>query len=374
MVDVQTGMVFQQRHALEALSAGDPGHVARALAAEAAFVSLAGISQRVRAMSLCEEAQILAQDSNDRVALAWAHGVTGLVHFMSGEWAACCEAAERSLPLLTDHDAMRWERSSAELYRLWGLLRQGALARIAERALALRLDAEERGDLYSMALFSTGWPNITWLMTGDVEGARAVADEVMARWSQRTYQLEHYWYLLSSVNADIYAGHGVHALGLIDRDREQVRRSLLLRTQIARIEFTDFEGRSALCAAIHGQGEERGRHLARAERCRRRLAREELATAHASAALIAAAIAAMQASDPADERVLAQMRAAAQACDVAAEPLRAAVVRGYLGQRLGGDAGANLTHAAEERLLAEGVTEPARMGAMLVPGFAPVPG
>jgi tetratricopeptide (TPR) repeat protein len=373
MVDVQAGMAFQQRHALEALSAGDPGHVARALAAEAAFVSLAGISQRVRAMSLCEEAQILAQDSGDRVALAWAHGVTGLVHFMSGEWAACCEAAERSLPLLTDHDAMRWERSSAELYRLWGLQRQGALARIAERALALRFDAEERGDLYSMALFSTGWPNITWLMTGDVEGARAMADEVMARWSQHTYQLEHYWYLLSSVNTDLYAGEGAHALERIDRDRDRVRRSLLLRTQIARIEFADFEGRSALCAAVNSRGEERARHLARAERCRRRLAREDLATAHASATLIAAAIAAMQASDPAEERVLAQMRAAAQACDVAAEPLRAAVIRGYLGQRLGGDAGANLAHAAEERLLAEGVTEPARMSAMLVPGFASGP-
>jgi tetratricopeptide (TPR) repeat protein len=373
MVDVQAGMAFQQRHAIEALAAGDPGHVARALAAEAAFVSLAGISQRVRAMSLCEEAQILAQDSGDRVALAWAHGVTGLVHFMSGEWVACSEAAERSLPLLTDHDAMRWERSSAELYRLWGLQRQGALARIAERTLALRFDAEERGDLYSMALFSTGWPNVTWLMTGDVEGARAVADEVMARWSQRTYQLEHYWYLLSSVNAGIYAGEGAHALALIDRDREQVRRSLLLRTQIARIEFADFEGRAALCAAVNSRGEERGRHLARAERCRRRLAREDLATAHASAALIAAAIAAVQASDPADERVLAQMRAAAQACDVAAEPLRAAVIRGYLGQRLGGDAGANLMHAAEERLLGEGVTEPARMSAMLVPGFTSGP-
>jgi hypothetical protein len=369
MVDVQAGMAFQQRHAIEALAAGEPGHVARALAAEAAFVSLAGISQRVRAMSLCEEAQILAQDSGDRVALAWAHGVTGLVHFMSGEWMACCEAAERSLPLLTDHDAMRWERSSSELYRLWGLQRQGALARIAERTLALRFDAEERGDLYAMALFSIGWPNVTWLMTGDVEGARAVADEVMARWSQRTYQLEHYWYLLSSVNAGVYAGEGAHALELIDRDREQVRRSLLLRTQIARIEFADFEGRAALCAAVNSQGEERARHLARAERCRRRLGRENLATAHASAALIAAAITAIQASDPAEERVLAQMRAAAQACDVAAEPLRAAVIRGYLGQRLGGDAGANLIHAAEERLLGEGVTEPARMSAMLVPGF-----
>jgi hypothetical protein len=373
MVDVQAGMAFQQRHAIESLAAGDPGHVARALAAEAAFVSLAGISQRVRAMSLCEEAQILAQDSGDRVAQAWAHGVTGLVHFMSGEWMACCEAAERSLPLLTDHDAMRWERSSAELYRLWGLQRQGALARIAERTLALRFDAEERGDLYSMALFSTGWPNITWLMTGDVEGARAVADEVMARWSQRTYQLEHYWYLLSSVNADIYAGEGTHALELVDRDRERVRRSLLLRTQIARIEFADFEGRAALCAAVNSRGDERGRHLARAERCRRRLAREDLATAHASAALIAAGISAIQASDPADERVLSQMRAAAQACDVAAEPLRAAVIRGYLGQRLGGDAGANLMHAAEERLLGEGVIEPARMSAMLVPGFTSGP-
>jgi hypothetical protein len=222
-----------------------------------------------------------------------------------------------------------------------------------------------------MALFSTGWPNVSWLVTGDVEGARAVADEVMARWSQRTYQLEHYWYLLSTVNADLYAGAGAGALGRIDGDRDQVRRSLLLRTQIARIELVDLEGRAALCAAVNSGGEERARHLARAERCRRRLAREDLATAHASAALIAAAIAALQVDDRADERVLAQMRAAAQACDAAAEPLRAAVIRGYLGALLGGDAGATLVHAAEQRLLAEGVTEPARMSAMLVPGFVP---
>ena len=371
MVDLQAGIAFQQRHALEALSAGDPGHVARALAAEATFVSLAGASQRARAMSLCQEAQRLAQDSGDRVALALAHGVTGKVHFMTGEWSACFEAAERSLPLLTDHDAMRWERSSVELYRLWSLQRQGALARVAERAMALRFEAEERGDLYSMALFSTGWPNISWLVIDDVEGARAVADEVMARWSQRTYQLEHYWYLLSAVNADLYAGDGPGALGRIDRDRDQVRRSLLLRTQVARIELMDLEGRAALCAAVNSRAEQRARHLTRAERCRRRLAREDLATAHASAALIAAAAAAMQADDPADERVLAQMRTAAQACDAAAEPLRAAVIRGHLGALLGGDAGATLMHTAEQRLLAEGVAEPARMSAMLVPGFAP---
>jgi hypothetical protein len=370
MVDVQAGMSFQQRHALEALAAGDPGHVARALAAEAAFVSLTGVSQRARALSLCEEAQALAQQSDDRVALAWAHGVTGLVHFMSGAWAACCEAADRSLPLFTDHDAMRWERSSAELYRIWGLLRMGALARVAERSLALRFDAEERGDLYSMALFSTGWPNVAWLMSGDVEGARAVADEVMARWSQRNYQLEHYWYLLAAVNADLYAGEGTSALARIERDREQVRRALLLRTQIARIEFADFEARSALCAAVSSRGEERGRHLATAERCRRRLLREDLATAHASATLVAAAIAALETENRTDERVLAQMRAAAQACDAAAEPLRAAILRGYLGERVGGDAGATLVRAAEERLAAEGVADPGRMSAMLVPGFA----
>jgi hypothetical protein len=372
MVDVQAGMAFQQRHALEALAAGDPGHVARALAAEAAFVSLTGISQRARALALCEEAQALAQQSDDRVALAWAHGVTGLVHFMSGGWAACCEAADRSLPLFTDHDAMRWERSSAELYRLWGLQRMGALARVAERSMALRFDAEERGDLYSMALFSTGWPNVTWLMSGDIEGARAVADAVMEHWSQRNYQLEHYWYLLSVVNADLYAGEGASALARIDRDREQVRRALLLRTQVARIEFADFEARGALCAATSSRGEERARHLARAERCRRRLLREDLATAHASAALVAAALAALAADSRADERVLAQMRAAAQACDAAAEPLRAIVIRGYLGERLGGDAGATLVRAAEERMAAEGVAEPARMSAMLVPGFATV--
>jgi hypothetical protein len=371
MVDVQAGMLFQQRHALEALAAGDPGHVARALAAEAAFVSLTGVSQRARALSLCEEAQALAQQSDDRVALAWAHGVAGLVHFMNGAWAACCEAADRSLPLFTDHDAMRWERSSAELYRIWGLTRLGALARVAERSLALRFDAEERGDLYSMALFSTGWPNLAWLMSGDVEGARAVAGEVMARWSQRNYQLEHYWYLLSAVNADLYAGEGAAALARIDHDREQVRRALLLRTQIARIEFADFEARSAVRAAMSSRGEERGRYLARAERCRRRLLREDLATSHASAALVAAALAALASESQTDERVLAQMRAAAQACDAAAEPLRAAVIRGYLGQRVGGDAGATLVRAAEERLAAEGVAEPARMSAMLVPGFAP---
>lgn len=369
MVDLQAAMAFQQRHALDALAAGDPGHVARAMTAEAGFLSVAGPTQRERALSLIDRARELARDCGDHVALAWTHGVTALVHFMSGDWKACCEAADQALPQLTDRDAMRWERSSAELYRIWGLVRLGALGRIAERALALRLDAEERGDLYAMTLFSVGWPNITWLLSGDVEGARAVAAETMAQWSRRAYQLEHYWHLISAVHADLYAGDSVRALARIDRERAQVQRTMVLRTQIARIDFLELEGRSALHAAMASRDNARQEHLARAERCRRRLARESLATARASAALLAAGVAAVRADSPGDERVLEHMRAAAQACDAASEPLRATLIRGYLGQRVGGDAGANLVRAAERMLATEGAVEPERMSALLVPGF-----
>lgn len=369
MVDLQAAMVFQQRHAMDALAAGDSGHVARAMTAEAGFLAVAGPQQRQRALDLVEGARDLAQGCGDHVALAWSHGVTALVHFMSGDWRACCEAADQALPLLTDRDAMRWERSSAELYRIWGLVRLGALGRVAERTLALRLDAEERGDLYAMTLFSIGWPNITWLLAGDVEGARAIAAECMERWSRRGYQLEHYWHLIAAVHADLYAGDSAGALARIDRERAQVQRTLVLRTQIARVDFLDLEGRSALHAAMTSHGDARQEHLARAERCRRRLAREVPATARASAALLAAGMAAVRADSPGDERVLEQMRAAAQACDVASEPLRAALIRGYLGQRVGGDAGANLVRAAARMLADEGAIEPERMSALLVPGL-----
>src|SRR6185437_8409477 len=74
MVDPVRGSDFQTRHVLLALAAGEPYRVARALAMEGAFVSVAGPRADARAQALLDAAEALAE----RIDHPHARGLTRL--------------------------------------------------------------------------------------------------------------------------------------------------------------------------------------------------------------------------------------------------------------------------------------------------------
>jgi hypothetical protein len=226
-------------------------------------------------------------------------------------------------------------------------------------------DARRRGDLYAAVNLRIGFPNIAWLAQGDSAGALAQVDEAMAEWSKRGFHLEHYYELLARTNALLYADRARDALSLVTTRWPALRRSLLpFAIQSVRINALHARGRCAIAMAREG-----GRDLLRdAAAAARRLERERIAHATGYAKLLRAGIAmALEESPDRAASLLREAIASFAAVDMA---LYSAAARRRLGVLLGGDEGRGLVRDADAWMTAESITDPARMTAMLAPGFA----
>ncbi len=167
---------------------------------------------------------------------------------------------------------------------------------------------------------------------------------------------------------ELYAGDPAAAAAVLSDRRKQLKRSLLLHMALIRCEYRHLEGRVDLAlAAGEPDPAARDRLLARVRKRARALARESLPLAQMFGALLAAGIAAV--SDRADEaeRLLREVVAR---LDETGTRLFAAAARRQLGVILGGDDGDALVRQADAWMAEEGISQPARMAAMLVPGWS----
>jgi hypothetical protein len=145
---------------------------------------------------------------------------------------------------------------------------------------------------------------------------------------------------------------------------DRLRRSLLLRVQLTRLEVLNPQGRTALAVAA---GREAGRRplLAQASRLARRIARERTGWATPLAALLEAGVAHLE-GRPAD----AAERRRATAATPPAWPCTRPRARWRLGALLPGDEGAAEGDEAARWLAEQDVPDPARAVDLFAPGFA----
>jgi hypothetical protein len=188
----------------------------------------------------------------------------------------------------------------------------------------------------------------------------------MDDWSRSDFQVEHFWEMLASMQADLYVGDGRAALHRMERRWPELSRSLLLRVQLTRLEALHLRARAALAAALEGSGGDRAALTAAARRDARRVAREKTRWATPLAGLLRAA-----AADLSGDRdgAVAELRAALAGLDAADMKLYAAAARRQLAGLVGGDEGRTLDAEAGAFFAGEGIVAPERMVRMLVPGF-----
>ena len=145
-----------------------------------------------------------------------------------------------------------------------------------------------------------------------------------------------------------------------------LERSMLLRVTIMRADADGLRGRLVLGAIVAGHARDQ---LAVVRRLARRLAAERTGYADVYACLLHAGLAAL---DPRrGESPIPPLRAAiaqAAAHDMA---LHLAAARDRLGGLIGGDEGAALRAAAAAYVATEGIADPDRLFAVLVPGVLP---
>ena len=191
----------------------------------------------------------------------------------------------------------------------------------------------------------------------------------MDQWSKRAFHIEHYYELLALTQADLYDGEGPAAHARLVERWGPFRRSLLQTVQMVGAMALQLRARSALGAATDPA--KVPALLASAERDARALERVRMAWATPMAKLLRAGVVVTRRPD--DARAVALLREAIVGFEAAEMTLYAAATKRMLGRLQRGGEGLELVQEVDEWMSAQTIKNPAKMAAMLAPGFHRLP-
>jgi hypothetical protein len=248
-----------------------------------------------------------------------------------------------------------WELGTAHRFALWPLMFMGEVPEIERRLPALVKEAEDRDDLYEVTNLCLVIRTFLRLAADEPGRARRELADVMGRWSQQGFHVQHMNRFLDEVQIDLYEGQAGRAWGRVGQHWPLLERSHLLLVEQVRVFLVHLRARAALAAA----------HLRSAAADARRLSRERAPWAQALGRLVEAGVARGKGDTAGAARLL---EGAAARLDAVAMRLYAAAARRRLGQ-LRGAAGTGLVGEAEAWMRGQRIASPARMTALLAPGF-----
>lgn len=368
LVDTVRGYYFQERCLLMSLAAGEPHRIARALALEASYSSAEGGRKKERTAELLHEAEKLSERLGHPYSIAWATGAGGMAATLEGRWVDGHERCERAEAIFRDKcTGVAWEIDTMRWFSMWSMAYLGKLAELGRRVPDRLREAEERGNLYANVCCSTGLPSLVFLAKDAPAEARARSEDALARWSQSTFHVEHWWAMLGERQVDLYEGAGPAAWERVLAEWPRLEGSLLrLGVQLTLLEALHLRARCALARARESAPGEREDMLREAERDARRMLKEDQPWSTPLARLLEAGAASLRGDAGAARERLVE---AASGLDAAGMALHAAAARFRLGQVEGGDGGSATRGEAEAWLRREGVEAPARFVEMLAPGW-----
>ncbi|HEX4449130.1 MAG TPA: hypothetical protein VH044_20470, partial [Polyangiaceae bacterium] len=363
LVDVILGACMQARHLLYALRAGDSFQIMRAVSLEASNLASAGGPESRREAALRALGQRMAGQSPDGDAQVFVDGTRGIGLFLRGSFKESRDFLEMASAYDTTHMRAGWQ-SNAFLFALDTLVILGDLREATALRDRLLLEAEERGDLYTIVNINSRATIFLSLVVDDPELARRRLREAMAQWSQSGFLLQHWQAMQYETEIELYVGQGARAYERIARDAAALRRSLLLNVHIVRSLTWFLRGRCAI-ASLDTAPESREARLNEARRLQRRLSREKSEWAQVLAAMLAACVA-----NATGERLrtITLLRQAVQAAERNGMLLHAATARYQLGRLLGGEAGRVLLQQGDDEMASRGVRASGRMANRLLPG------
>jgi hypothetical protein len=357
-VDTIRGAEMQTRGLLLALRAGEPYRISRGLSAEAAFRSSAGGEDDRAVVALIARAEELAREVDSPHALALCGLAESVSAYLRGRWKLAATRATSTLDLLrTRCTGVHWEMASMRLLRLWSLTYMGRWRDLLPRLKGALREAEDLGDVYSTTNLRGGFLNLAWLIEDDPTTARRHAEEALAEWPGRGFQLQHYNAVQSLTHCDLYTDKPDAALARVTAAAVPLRKSMLLSVQLIRLEIAMLRGVVAL-AQPDGADE--------ARRWARKMDKERMRWTGAVADLLRAGASVRQGQP---EQAMAELRAALKVAEESDMHTHAALARMRLGGLLGGDEGSAMAATGRAALSNEGVAQPEAWARMWAPGF-----
>ena len=273
LVDMIGASDFSARHLLMALDAGEPSRIARAMAIESAARAGYPTGRKLRDR-LAQQSNALAKSVGTPQAIALSILADGIVAMAAGEWKKALTPSEQALAILRDQCVgVTWELNIAQNLVIWALMYLGELGEVSRQVTALLANARSRGNLYLATELCTRC-NYVWLAADDPDEGEREAVESIERWSQKGFHRQHYSAMLARVQTALYRGDGEAAWRLFAEQQSMLRRSLITRVQVFRVEALYLRARSALAIAARNRSSPRFLAVARAGA--RRIARERM--------------------------------------------------------------------------------------------------
>ncbi len=367
LVDRARTAAFQTRYMLLALDAGEPSRIARGLATEASELACLGGKQRTeRARRLIAEALVLSEGDGSRAAHAFNLLMAGTIEFWASRWrdtlAYCTSASEL---LRSNGSLSEWELLSSDMLSFVSLAYLGELrAMRVKQAEALAI-ARERGNVLATSCLASGPANITWLVADDPDEAERRADEGLAPWKSKTFQVAHYLDLVARVQASLYRGDAASALDRLRREWPRLLTSMTLLVQNFRVTLRYLRGRAAVALAGQTSSSRKRKNLLdMARKDVASLRGDDVAWSNALATSIEASAFVLIGDD---ERAVGKLDEAAVAYRQLDMHLHAVAADYERGRILGGDRGRAVLRDAESWLIERHVVSPERLVALMFP-------
>jgi hypothetical protein len=355
---------FQSRNVRQALDAGEPHRIARALAVEAGLSSVGAYKSERRTERLLAMSEALARRLDDVYAIGLHKMVGSIAAQLAGRFVRAHQLGDEAQAIFRARcTGVAWEIVSSQRWALDGLWWSGQLREFQRRVPLNLAEAQERGDLFATINFRTIPLAMSMLMqdrAGEVPGE---IGEAMASWSHGGgVQIQHWYEMLSLAETEIYRGDAAQAYARVVERAPALGRAQIFRVLLVRSHCLGARARSALAAAA--MSKEPAPLLRAARRDARAIAAIEMSFCAPAAEAIAAGAAAIEGDV---ERAVAGLRVAVAAFDEVPMAAHAAAARRQLGRLVGGSKGAALIAEADAAFAAIGVARPERYAAMLVP-------
>lgn len=248
----------------------------------------------------------------------------------------------------------------------WALHWLGEVAELRRRMELPLAEARQRGDVLGMAALQLGTGGLPWLAVDDPQGARAMADETISRWTRNGYHVQHLQHVFCHVYTDLYEGQGHQAVQRLDEASPRMKRARLMDAPMLRTMVLELHARACLMAAARG-GSQSEPLLRRVEADMRGLERLDMPLPTALAELLRAGVACARRRAEAPELYSRAIGLLEQRGMV----LHVAAARHRLGELVGGCEGQALREQAREWMHRRGVVRPERMAGVYVPDTRP---
>ncbi len=294
-VDMVPAASLNAQHLRASLALGEPGHVARALAQEAAFLTMQRPTDLGRCRPLFKRARALFDAEREPKLAAFVDFIEGSAAQFRWDFSASRTLLERAESLCSEHCPDEpWLLTNARmaLGSVWFNL--GEQAKLATMSEAWIDEARGRSDSFALAaLEGLGQGFERYLMRDDPDTSREELAKAMAPWPREPLSFAQFGEVFGVVNTELYRG-GDGAKRWLDQEQARLGRAFLIRSKFGRATMDVMQTYAALCVCVDASQAQRAATLASAHKRAYATARHTVPIATMLAPLLVAQVLALE--------------------------------------------------------------------------------